>query len=48
MDQPVTLSSAIMTSANNALKPIDKIERLLTGPLRCLLFWFIDPRRESV
>jgi len=23
-----------------------KIERLLAGPLRCLLFWFIDPRRK--
>jgi hypothetical protein len=48
MDQAVALSNANMTSANNALKPIDKIERLLAGPLRCLLFWFIDPRRECV
>jgi DNA-3-methyladenine glycosylase I len=23
-----------------------KIERLLAGPLRCLVFWFIDPRRQ--
>jgi hypothetical protein len=31
---------------NSAVNPIDKIERLLASPLRCLLFWFIHPRNR--
>src|SRR6185503_4882846 len=46
-DQAVAPSKANMTTANSPLKPIDKIERLLAGLLRCLLFSFIDPRRNT-